>query len=92
MSLLIVGLVIFFGMHLLPNIGDTRAKFIERFGEKVYTPIYALISLVGIVMASRGRSSADFVAVWSPPQWGHSVSMVLMFISMLVHQYGEDFS
>ncbi|ARN75609.1 NnrU family protein [Oceanicoccus sagamiensis] len=84
MTLLIVGLIIFFGMHLLPNIGDSRAKFIDRFGEKLYMPVYAVVSLVGMVMAVRGRNSAEFVTVWTPPAWGVHVSMLLMLVSIVL--------
>lgn len=82
MELLIVGMVIFFGVHLVPNIGDTRARLLDRFGEKGYMPIYALLSLVGIVLISMGKSRAEFIDLWSPPEWGRHLAMVLMVVSV----------
>lgn len=82
MNLLIAGMVIFFGVHLLPNIGDTRARLIDRVGEKAYMPAYALLSLAGIVMISMGKSRAEFSSLWIPPVWGQQLTLVLMAVSV----------
>jgi uncharacterized membrane protein len=82
MELLIAGLLIFFAVHLVPNIGETRARLLERFGEKGYMPVYAVLSLVGIVLIVMGKSRAEFVGLWIPPAWGKSVALVFMALSV----------
>ena len=84
MELLIVGLVIFFGVHLVPNIGNIRTRLLDRFGEKGYMPVYALLSLVGIVLISMGKSRAEFVSLWVPPVWGKSAALILMGVSIFL--------
>ena len=50
MTLFLAGLIVFFGVHLLPVFGDLRAGLIERHGEPIYKTAFALISAVGFVM------------------------------------------
>ncbi len=51
MLLLIIGLVLFFGIHLVrvlvPNF---RTSFITERGEGIWKGIYSLVSLVGLVL------------------------------------------
>ena len=44
MIVLIIGLVIFFGIHLVPVTG-VKSSLIERMGEKKYQSIFSIISL-----------------------------------------------
>lgn len=51
MTILILGLMIFLGMHSLRIFADgLRDRLIARFGEKVWKGIYALISIAGFVL------------------------------------------
>ena len=45
MIVLIIGLVIFFGIHLVPVTG-VKSSLIERMGEKKYQSIFSIISLI----------------------------------------------
>lgn len=83
MNLLLAGLIIFFGVHLLPNVGDTRARLIAGVGEKLYMSLYSLLSLAGLLMLSNGKARADWVEVWQPPEFLHNVTLGLMFLSVL---------
>jgi len=82
MELLLAGMLIFFGVHLVPNMGDTRARLLDRFGEKGYMPVYALLSVLGIVLIAMGKSRAEFVSLWVPPLWGRQLTLLLMALSI----------
>ena len=58
MIVLIIGLVIFFGMHLVPVTG-VKSSLIERMGEKKYQSIFSIISLVGFIIIIYGFSLID---------------------------------
>jgi uncharacterized membrane protein len=80
--MLIVGALLFFGAHLVPNIGGIRTSLIEGLGEKAYMTVYSILSLIGITLMFVGRSRAGFELLWIGPQWLHIMTMVLMFVSL----------
>ena len=58
MIVLIIGLVIFFCMHLVPVTG-VKSLLIERVGEKKYQGIFSIISLVGFIIIIYGFNLID---------------------------------
>jgi uncharacterized membrane protein len=57
-----LGLLIFFGTHLVSLAQGPRAQLTDRFGENGYKGLYSLSSLVGIVLVSMGYDSGtDFL-------------------------------
>ncbi|MBD8900517.1 NnrU family protein [Rhodanobacter sp. DHG33] len=72
MPVLILGLVLFLGMHSLRIFADDwRAKQIARLGPTRWKGLYALISLVGFVLICWGFGLARHtpVLLYSPPLW-----------------------
>lgn len=82
MTQMIIGMALFFGAHLVPNIGDTRNTVIAKIGEKAYMAIYALVSVLGIVLLVNGRADIGYVSLWSTPEWGRHATLVLMAASL----------
>lgn len=78
MLILVAGLVVFIGIHLLPTAADMRRGLAGRLGEGAYKGIFSLIALVGFALIIYGFSKAKFVPLWSPPSWGRHVAMTLM--------------
>jgi uncharacterized membrane protein len=81
MTLLIVGLVIFLGVHSLAIVSpDLRNRALERFGEGAWKGLYALISLIGFVLIIYGFGLARHTAtvLYTPPVWMRHVTMLLM--------------
>jgi hypothetical protein len=78
MTLLILGIVVFLGVHLLPTFHDVRETLIGRLGENGYKALFSLLSIVGFVLLVWGFAKAPVVQVWSPPTWTRYVAMVLM--------------
>jgi uncharacterized membrane protein len=70
MGILIVGLVLFLGIHTVSTLRTTRAAVIGRLGEGLYKGLYSLVSAVGLVLIVWGFSryrSAGYIQVWDPP-------------------------
>jgi len=81
MSTLILGLLIFFGMHLIPSVPGFRRMIISKAGEKRYKAIYSISSLLGIILIVYGMSIAVFQPIWSPPAWSKNVVVLTMLFS-----------
>lgn len=78
----IVGVILFFGVHLVPNMGNVRSKLINKFGENGYAGTYALIALAGLVLYSVGYAKSELVFIYEPSAVIKQFTMVLMFFSM----------
>ncbi len=82
MTRLMLGLTIFFAIHLLPSVPSARNALFARLGEKVYKGIYALISFIGLYFIVTGKGVAPFVALWEPPKWSYVITNVSMMVSL----------
>jgi uncharacterized membrane protein len=81
---LIVGMVLFTGMHLAGSVRAWREPMVERLGEWPYKGVYALISLLGLVMAGFGYGRAETAWVWMPLPFGHELAAALMPLAVLL--------
>ena len=94
MIVLIIGLVIFFGMHLVPVTG-VKSSLIERMGEKKYQSIFSIISLVGFIIIIYGFSlidtcnsmmadcETDNFYLWDSFEYSKEISFLLMPICII---------
>lgn len=80
MTLLLLGLVIFLGIHLLPTFAPTRAALVSGLGEGPYKLAYTGIALLGLVMLVYGYGVArlDTVILWHPPVFTRHLALLLM--------------
>jgi len=81
MSILIVGLVIFLGLHLLPVRVPLKASIIARLGAGAYKALMSIGSLIGLILIIWGygvaRSSGAMV-LWQPPTGLRHLVLLLM--------------
>ena len=84
MAVLIFGLVVFFGIHLLPCSRVLRQRLINRLGEGGYKGLFSLGSAAGLGLIVWGMSSAPLVAVYDPPLWGRHVTFLFVLIAMVL--------
>jgi uncharacterized membrane protein len=78
MALLIIGIIVFFGLHLLPTVSGLRDKLIGRLGEPGYKGLFSLLSVASLALLIYAFAKAPLVQVWSPPDWTRWVAIVLM--------------
>ena len=78
MTLLIIGIIIFFGFHLLPTATDLRGRLVGQLGEKGYKGLFSLLSLLSLALLIYGFAKAPLVQIWSPPDWMRWIAIVLM--------------
>ena len=81
---LVLGIVVFFTVHLLPTVPVLRAATMEKLGASAYKGVYSGFAAAGLVMIIWGKATADFVPLWEPPAWGHPVTLPLMLVSLIL--------
>ncbi|TDJ32223.1 MAG: NnrU family protein [Gammaproteobacteria bacterium] len=84
MTLLIAGLAVFFGPHLISTFVPLRAALVDRLGENPYMGLYSAVSLAGLVMIVMGYARAPLEVVYEPPTWGRSGNTLLMLVAVIL--------
>ena len=88
MSLLILGLVLFLGVHSVRTVADGwRTRMRERLGEGRWKGLYSLLSFAGLIFIVWGYGLArqDPVLLWSPPvAMRHAASLLTLAAFILL--------
>jgi uncharacterized membrane protein len=87
MAILILGLVIFLGLHSTRIVSESgRDKAIARFGEGPWKGIYSLVSAIGFVLIVWGfaRARYDAPQLWTPPSGARHITMLLMLAALIL--------
>jgi uncharacterized membrane protein len=72
MLVLVVGLVVFLGVHSVRIFADDwRGRQLERLGEAAWKSLYSVVSLAGFALLvwGYGLARGDPVLLWQPPAW-----------------------
>jgi uncharacterized membrane protein len=78
MTLLIIGIVVFLGIHVLPTLPGLRDDLKGWLGETGYKILFSLLSVAGFVLLVYGFAQAPVIQIWTPPDWTRWVAIVLM--------------
>lgn len=88
MLVLVIGLVVFFAIHLVPTNPELRNGLLGRFGETGYKAVFSIISLIGLVLIVIGFHKLQLhpgknPQLWSPPLWTQHIALALMLPAMI---------
>ena len=87
MAILVLGLVIFLGLHSTRIVSESgREKAIARIGEGPWKGIYSLVSAIGFVLIVWGfaRARYDAPELWTPPAGTRHITMLLMLFALIL--------
>jgi uncharacterized membrane protein len=84
MNLLIPGLLLFVGAHLLPSVPSLRAKLIRRIGPLPYKALFVLMTFAGLALMIMGKRWASFVPLWEPAAWSYDAARLLMPLAFIL--------
>ena len=80
MIVLILGLVVFLGVHSVRIVADDfRTRSIARVGERGWKGAFSVVSLVGfaLIVWGYGLARAEPTAIWNPPPWTRHLAALL---------------
>ncbi len=88
MILLVIGLVVFFAIHLVPTNVELRNGLVARFGENGYKAFFAIVALIGFVIIVLGFHKLQLhpgknPQLWYPPTWCRHLAAALMLPAMI---------
>ena len=81
-AILVAGLVVFIGAHMLVTMRPQRGVVIARIGELPYKTLIGVPSVIGLVLVGYGFGkyrATGWVDIWYPPHWTSYVTQILMW-------------
>ena len=87
LSVMILGLVLFLGVHTLTTPREVRARVIATAGESGYKIGYALVSFLGLALIVWGFAhyrAAGMWEVWTPPTALKHLAVALMLPAVIL--------
>ena len=85
MALLVLGIVLFLGIHLTRIVAPGfRDAMIARLGEQRWKGFYALASFAALVVLVYGYANAPIIDLYYPPVWTAHLTLILMLLAMIV--------
>ncbi|MGH8780124.1 NnrU family protein [Paraburkholderia sp.] len=87
MSVLILGLLIFLGVHSVRIVAEGwRRAQIARYGANLWKTVYSIVSIAGFIVLIYGYGLArrEPVVLWAPPAWApHLAGLLTLFAFIL---------
>ena len=87
MTLLILGLILFLGVHSVRIFGEGwRTAQIARRGAGTWKGLYSIVSIVGfgLILWGYGQARSEPVVLWTPQLWARHLAALLMLISFIL--------
>lgn len=87
MIVLVLGLVLFLGVHSTRIVADGwRTDMRKRVGEGPWKGVYTLMSLIGLalIVYGYGMSRTAPIELWSPPIWTRHAAALLTLIAFVL--------
>ena len=90
MLLFILGLLLFFGIHMLPFYPEYRAQLTEIIdtdtidGEGMYKIIFGVIALLGLILVGIGKGSVGFASLWDIPAFFRYIAVIFILLSFIL--------
>ena len=87
LSVMILGLVLFLGIHLVSTRRVLRTQLIARLGESLYKLGYALVAAIGLALIVWGFAdyrANGWIDVWTPPRAMKHITVALMLPAVIL--------
>ncbi|MDX0162938.1 NnrU family protein [Sinorhizobium meliloti] len=87
MAILVLGIIIFLGMHLVRVVAPGfRAGIIDSRGKGTWMGLYTIVSLVGLCLIIYGFSQArgETGMLYDPPTFLGHIALLLMLVAFIV--------
>jgi uncharacterized membrane protein len=86
---LLIGLTLFFSLHLVPTRPSLRGRLVATLGSPGYAGVFSVLSLGALVLIFLGYGELQGLAranpqLWVPPTWTRHVAVLLMIPAMIL--------
>lgn len=84
---MILGLVLFLGVHVLTSLRELRASLVNAMGEGAYKGVYSLVSAAGLALIVWGFAhyrATGWIDVWTPPTAFKHITVALMLPAVIL--------
>ncbi|AUC96630.1 MULTISPECIES: NnrU family protein [Bradyrhizobium] len=84
---MILGLVLFLGVHVLTSLRELRASLVNAMGEGAYKGVYSLVSAAGLALIVWGFAhyrATGWIDVWTPPTAFRHITVALMLPAVIL--------
>jgi uncharacterized membrane protein len=88
MLVMVIGLVVFFAVHLVPTNPELRNGLLARFGLTGYKAVFSILALIGLALIILGFHKLQLhpgknPQLWVPPLWTRHIALALMLPAMI---------
>ncbi|MDW9412470.1 NnrU family protein [Sinorhizobium meliloti] len=87
MAILVLGIIIFLGMHLVRVVAPGfRAGIIDSRGKGTWMGLYTIVSLVGLclIIYGFGQARGETGMLYDPPIFLRHIALLLMLVALIV--------
>jgi uncharacterized membrane protein len=87
LAVMILGLALFLGVHIVPAQRELRGRAIASMGEGGYKLVYSLVSVLGIVLIAWGFAhyrATGWIDIWYPPKALKHITVALMLPAVIL--------
>lgn len=84
MTILIIGIALFLGVHLLPSLGGLRTKLVRAIGAGPYKGLFSVFAAIGLVLIIVGKGRAVGEFLYTPLAHGHLLSLLVMLPALVL--------
>jgi len=83
-TLLIVGLILFIGIHVMPSFAGLRSGLAAKLGENGYKILFSVVSAVGLILTGIGYGEAPRTQIFEPSQTARALLPAAMAIAFVL--------
>ena len=85
MTLFVLGLIVFFGSHLLTALArKVREGLVSKLGAGPYKGAYSLVAIAGFALIVIGWRNADAAVIYAPPAYLKHVTSLLVLLALIL--------
>ena len=87
LAVMVLGLVVFFGVHLVTTQRALRGRLISSYGEAGYKIGYSVLSAIGLVLIVWGFAhyrATGWIDIWYPPKAMKHIALALMLLAVIL--------
>ena len=81
LMVLVLGLTLFLGAHVLVTMRPQRAAVVKQLGERPYRGLFAALSIAGLYVTGKGFGMYDTagpLVLWTAPAWTRHITEALI--------------